>query len=231
MNPAQKISQLEDLDRKEQRSQRTASRIAWTTVGLAAVTIGLMILASYFQLSSIRAEIATLTDQKKKLQTETQWLERENDLKEKALWQIESPPSMNLPAAVGTTVRPAPPPPEPAMNEIAPRIYMHIVDQQDRQFAQRVSRTLTTKNYVVLGPEYRPDANRLKQTEVRYYKNADSGTAQSIVGDLLEAGATGARAVYLARYENSTSVRPRHFEIWFPAGVGDRDKDRSSVLR
>lgn len=230
MNPAQKIAQLEDLERKEQRSQRAATRIAWTTVGLTAVVIGVMIAASYSQLTSIRAEIATLTSQKKKLEAEAKWLERENDLKEKALWQIESPSSMNQPAPVGTSGRPqTAPPPEPATAEIAARIYMHIVEQRDRGFAQRVGRALTSQNFVVLGPEYLPKAIRSNETEVRYYKNADSGTAQRIVAALHKAGAPGAHAVYLARYENSTAVRPRHFEIWFAAGSGDASRDRPSA--
>jgi hypothetical protein len=95
----------------------------------------------------------------------------------------------------------------------------YIAEQTDRAFAQRMSRDLTDRNYVVVGTEYKPDAETVNRTEVRYYKQADADVAEKIAVTLRQAGARGAHPVYLRRYEYSTAVRPRVFEVWFPPNV------------
>lgn len=225
MNPDQKIARLDELERKERQGQRKASRIAWISVGLAAIILAVLIVASYYQLSSIRGNIAELKREQGELIAENEKLTADNEAKRKLLWEIEVPPGSGGPATQAPPVAAAPRP-SPAPASLPPRIYMHIAERRDRDFANRMSRALAGRNFLVIGTEYIPEAGKLKRTQVRYYKKADAATAGQIVEVLSENGAPGAQAAYLERYEYSTTVRPRVFEIWFPPNVGER---RTSV--
>jgi hypothetical protein len=55
-------------------------------------------------------------------------------------------------------------------------------------------------------------------TEIRYYRKSDVKDAIQIMR-LLEESVVGVRIKYLPGYENSTTVRPGHFEIWIGADV------------
>ena len=98
-----------------------------------------------------------------------------------------------------------------------PRAYLHIVDAEDRAWANEISRRLREQGVIVPGIEYVATARNLRRTDVRYYRKADRDAAQAIVAQL---DAMGIPAVlnYLSQYENNDTVRPRNFEIWFTAG-------------
>ena len=221
MTPKQKIARLEELERKERHGQRKAARIAWSSVVLAAVTLALLILASYVQLSSIRGNIAELKREQAQLAAENKKLTAENEEKKKLLWEIEVPSGGDRLEAPGPPLAAAAPRPSPALASIPPRIYMHITEQSDRDFADRVGRALSAQDFLVIGTEYLPLGGKLRRTEVRYYKRADSAKADQIAAVLRANGATGAETAYLKRYENSTAVRPNVFEVWFPPNVGE----------
>ncbi len=102
----------------------------------------------------------------------------------------------------------------PQAHEVRPRVYLHVVDPGDRQYADGIGKQLTAAGFVVLGVEYVRKAAGLKNTEVRYYKNADEADARRLLSALREAGARSAVLLYLG-LENNTRVRPRHYEIWF----------------
>ena len=221
MTPEQKIARLEELERKERHGQRKAARIAWSSVVFAAVTLAVLILASYVQLSSIRGNIAELKREQAQLVAENKKLTAENEEKKKLLWEIEVPPASVRPEPPSRPQAAAAPSPSPAPSSIPPRIYMHITEQSDRDFADRVGRALSDQDFLVIGTEYLPLAGKLRRTEVRYYKSADASKADQIAAVLRANGAAGAETVYLKRYENSTAVRPNVFEVWFPPNVGE----------
>jgi hypothetical protein len=231
MTPEEKIARLEELERRERQGQRKASRIAWGSTGLAALTLGAIVLLASYELSAIRAEIARLEEQRAQLFARNAQLDKENNLKERALWQLDSPPSSDggqalaRPSVPAAPVAPAPAPPlQPSTSGSArmlPRVYTHIAEREDREFANRVGRALTDRNYVVLGPEYKPEAGKVTRTQVRYYKHEDAGTAEAIAAALRQAGADAPQTVYLRRYEHSTAVRPNVFEVWFPPNVAE----------
>ena len=52
-------------------------------------------------------------------------------------------------------------------------------------------------------------------TQVRFYRKSDYDLANQICRTLNSLGVQGASAIYIIGFEDSTAVRPNHFEIWF----------------
>ena len=97
--------------------------------------------------------------------------------------------------------------------DLLPRVYMHILNENDRDYAKQISARLTAAGVLVMGIQYVPNV-ALKKTDVRFYRKVDEPEAKVIVGLLKEAGETSAWPNYLVGYENSTEFRPNHFEVW-----------------
>jgi hypothetical protein len=98
------------------------------------------------------------------------------------------------------------------------RIYIHISDESQRAEAQKVTDVLKTHNYTVPSISSvginAPDGNQL-----RYFRKNEAGMPEPAkIVDILQE-ATGAiwTAKYISGYEDSPSVRPGHFEVWFAA--------------
>jgi hypothetical protein len=103
---------------------------------------------------------------------------------------------------------------------LLPRVYMQIVNENDRDYAKQIAARLTAAGVLVLGIEYVPTAAALKTTDVRYYRTADEAEAQKILDVLKDAGEKSARAQYLAGNENNPKIRLNHFEVWLANGSG-----------
>jgi hypothetical protein len=97
---------------------------------------------------------------------------------------------------------------------LLPRVYMQIVNQNDRDIANQIKDRLTSIGVLVLGIQYAPKAAGLKTSDVRYYRKVDEAEAQKILGVLKDAGEESPRLQYLPGFEDSTTVRPNHFEVW-----------------
>ena len=54
-----------------------------------------------------------------------------------------------------------------------------------------------------------------QNTELRYFKREEEEEAQSIVDALSELGIRVILTDLSARYQDSTGIRPRHYELWF----------------
>jgi hypothetical protein len=109
---------------------------------------------------------------------------------------------------------------------LLPRVYMQIVNENDRDYANQIKGRLTAASVLVLGIEYVPRATGLKTTEVRYYSQADAAEAQKILGVLKDAGEKSAQVQYLGL--ESSTVRPNHFEVWI-ASRSVVDPDRNGI--
>lgn len=104
---------------------------------------------------------------------------------------------------------------------ILPRVYVEIVNQADRDYAERVKNRLTTAGVLVLGIEYVPKAAATQnKTDVRYYRQTEEAEAGKIVEVLKAAGQTSAYAFIPRGQENNPKVRPNHFEVWLANGSG-----------
>jgi len=97
---------------------------------------------------------------------------------------------------------------------LLPRVYIQIVNQANRDHASQIKERLTSAGVLVLGIQYVSTAARLRTSDVRYYRTADEAEARKILGILQDSGEKSARLQYLPGYEDSTKVRPNHFEVW-----------------
>src|SRR5215469_6750964 len=225
MNPKEKIAQLERLERQEGDRQRIAAGKSWLSVAAAAMVLAVMIVSGSRKVSSLRVDIEQLTERQKQLKRENLRLEDENKLEGQAIRQLdpvydpnrELSPGLHAPRTLQM----------PKVAAIAPRIYLQILTDGDRDFARRMAQELRVAKYVVVGIENVPHAVKPLQTEVRYYKKDDTAEAQDIANVLKRAGASPVRTIYLQRYENSAAVRPKHYEVWFPPGVETSSPARS----
>lgn len=101
-----------------------------------------------------------------------------------------------------------------------PRVFMQIVNENDRDYAKQISARLTAAGILVLGIQYVPQAASLQTTDVRYYRKSDEAEAERILGLVKDAGQKSARMLIPAGQENTTVVRPNTFEVWLANGSG-----------
>jgi hypothetical protein len=104
---------------------------------------------------------------------------------------------------------------------LLPRVYIQIVNENDRAFAKQVAARLTESGVLIVGIQYVPAAASLQLSDVRYYRTADQPEAQKILDVIKAAGANPVpQPKYLKGYEDSTKVRPNHYEVWLASGSG-----------
>lgn len=108
---------------------------------------------------------------------------------------------------------------KPAVAELLPRIYIHIRDESQRDPARRLAGSLQKRGYIV--PGIQKVESGADYAQVRYFKDSDADTANQIAAALKELGLRDARADEIKGYENSTAIRPGHFELWLaPNSLG-----------
>ncbi len=101
-----------------------------------------------------------------------------------------------------------------------PRVFIQIVNQNDRGKANDISALLQSQGCSVQGIQFIPQAAALTQSDLRYYRKADTDQAQRIADALKGVGVEVGKPKYLSGYEDSTTVRPNTFEVWLANGVG-----------
>jgi len=227
MTAGDRIEYLDRLDQREaQRVQRSAL-IAWLTIVLAALVAGGLIYAAHRHLNKVQAQIAALDDTVKQKQKDI--AQRQKEIAQlEARYQtlygaVESGEKTRLGLADST---PSPLPDKsahitlpapvsvPAPSESVPTVYLQIVDEADRGFAEKMSDALQRAGFKVMGIQRVIRAAGLKRSDVRFYKIADIETAKRIAGVLEHDMHAPLRVTYLG-LENSDKVQPNHFEVWF----------------
>ncbi len=98
------------------------------------------------------------------------------------------------------------------------RIYPQVGEATDRAVVDRVTPALLQAGFIVprtevVGPDKMPAS-----TEVRYFRRAEAAGAADATGALAKAGLADVPARYVAKYENSTTIRPCHYELWIGTG-------------
>ena len=97
---------------------------------------------------------------------------------------------------------------------LRPRVYVHVRDREQENNARERLGTLSTgTRFVVPGIEVL--AQGPNRTEVRYFRRSEESGAAEIVAHLERAGITNVRSTFVAGYEESTRIRPGHYEVWF----------------
>jgi hypothetical protein len=201
--------QLKEQARLEARARvrrRRAVAFAAAAVIVAAIGYGLV---SYFReqqrLQTLTAQRAVAVAEAEQQQAETLRAQAERDL-------VAAQTEVVQAKAAST---PAPPPAlgsAPAPSEVAPRVYIQVLNQDELLRARSLAAPLRDAGFVVPRPEVvgtGPSAN-----EVRFFRNAERDKAEQIVAVVSKSGAANTRSVYVSGYEDSRGVRPNHFELW-----------------
>ncbi len=99
------------------------------------------------------------------------------------------------------------------------RVYPQVGDDADVAAVEPLAKALRAAGYLVPKTEVVAAAKVPQALELRYFRAADSDLAVAAAAALGSAGQTGAAVKYVRGYEDSTSLRPCHFEIWLPLGT------------
>ena len=100
-----------------------------------------------------------------------------------------------------------------SVENLKARVYVHIRDEAQRDLARQISDRLEEKDFNV------PSIERLdtgpNATELRYYRQNEAAEVNGLVDLLRTLNVPDARSKYMPDHENSTNIRPRHYELWF----------------
>lgn len=217
-----RLALVAELERREAGAVRRAAAVAWLSLGAAALLLGLLVFGAWLQLAQTRREVEALAAERAELarSIEAQRAELarvEGDLREKSaalstLIGAVRRTDDRARAGLGTALDA-----DPRANELVPRVYVHIAEEDDRRWARNLGDRLQGAGIIPLGVELIPAAGGLKRFEVRYYKKAEENVALRIV-EVLKSVNVPAVPVYL-NLEGSTRVRANHYEIWCPANA------------
>jgi MinD-like ATPase involved in chromosome partitioning or flagellar assembly len=97
-------------------------------------------------------------------------------------------------------------------SSLRPRVYIQTQKGMPEAKAKEVAGLLEQAGYIV---RLQTVPAAPQDTEVRYYRTGDSDNADFIRGLLNARGVNDVQPRYVAGYENSTAIRPKHYEIWF----------------
>jgi hypothetical protein len=98
-------------------------------------------------------------------------------------------------------------------SNLKPRIYMRITDDSQQETANKAAESLKAAGYLV--PKLQKVSSGPPVNELRYYKESEQGLATEVEAVLKSSGVDNVKSKYLRGYENSTLMRPKHFELWF----------------
>jgi hypothetical protein len=205
------LSLLEKLDRQGARLRRRAAWVAWGSVIAAGLVMALLISVAYQQLRDVRAQVDEETKklgdlklQKAALEKELVAARRQRDNYQNIVQTL--PKDAAIAAAQQATSKSSP-------AALLPRVYLHIVDDADREYAKRQEKLLEENGFLVLGVEYVKNVT-LKNTQVRFYTKNQQPVAERILDILKKHGEANAVTNNLG-LENVAKTRPNQFEVWF----------------
>jgi hypothetical protein len=221
IDPLERVAVLEQWESNQKRNRRRAAWSASASVLAAAVILAGLIYAGHRELAGLnqqaedtRAQVHAEQENLELLKAQKRKLEEQYQASLSVLGNVASTQAKE---AVDQTLNQ-----NPQTASLLPRVYLQIVDQNDRAFANDMGKKMQEAGFIVLGVEYRPQAYRpdvsrgLKMTDVRYYKKTDEAGAQKVVDILKRAGVDPVRLNYLG-LENDPKVRANHYEVWFAA--------------
>jgi hypothetical protein len=100
------------------------------------------------------------------------------------------------------------------------RIYPHIGGEGDRSVVDRLAPALRAAGFIVPQGQLMPRQKMPAQTVVRFFRKDEESGALAATAALAQAGLPGVPARYVPGYEDSTAIRPCHYELWLVPGVG-----------
>jgi hypothetical protein len=214
-----RLALVEAIERREAGVVRNAATIAWISLAMATMLVGVLIFEGWSQIRRIRDEVVALEQQQAALreandkqQAANAQLDAEFRAKQAALSTLIGAVRRTDEQARGglETALDA----DPAATTLVPRAYVHILDSEDRRWATNLGDRLQHAGVIPVGIEHVHKPIDLKRFEVRYYNKAEEAAAQRIISVLENAGVP-ATAVHL-NLQNNPRVRRNHYEIWCP---------------
>ena len=94
------------------------------------------------------------------------------------------------------------------------RVYFHVNEESQRDSANQLAKKLTAQlgeGFLVPGIEARRGP---RKTELRFFKQAAKDEAEEILAALKSLKINVVLQNLSSRYESSTKIRPRHYELW-----------------
>lgn len=225
----ERLALVEAVERREAGAVRKAAAVAWTSVAIAAVLLGLLVFGAWSQVRRIRGEVATLDAQRLSLEEQRASLARRTDEQKAELARIDAEyrdKQAALSTLIGAVRRTEGPArggletaldADPQATTLLPRAYIQIADAGDRQWAMNLSDRLQHAGVIPVGIELVPVTSAPTRFQVRYYKQAEVSGAERILAVMQNAGVE-AQIVNL-KLEGNTRVRQNHFEIWCPVNA------------
>jgi hypothetical protein len=101
-----------------------------------------------------------------------------------------------------------------AAASLAPRVYFHIGAEGQRVVAEQTAAILRADSIGVPGIELR--ANSPSRTELRYFHASERAEAEGLA-TTIRGMWLGTVVKFVPGFETSTSIRPRHYELWIAA--------------
>jgi len=96
------------------------------------------------------------------------------------------------------------------------RVYLHISQESDREGARALIAPLEKQGFIVPGIEL---VRGTPQTsDVRYFRASEEAAASQAARVLRESGVANVTVKLIPGYENSTQIRPCHYEAWLTPG-------------
>lgn len=222
---------LKVLEAGDTAARRRAIWISWASVSLAAVILAALVFLGYRHLGEVQEKVAEAKTRVATLET------REKALREREQHLLANIANLELIAQNYKAIAPESPATireervaavsvTTPVGSVQPRVFLQIVNPNDRDYAQGMKKRLEEAGFEVPGIETVERAAGLKNTEVRYYKKADQADAVRLLDTLREAGVKSPAIFYLG-LENSKKVRSKTYEVWFAAGASeDREAPR-----
>jgi hypothetical protein len=219
----ERLALVDAVERREAGAVRKAAAVAWMSVAVAAVLLGLLVFGAWWQVQRIRGDVAALNAQRESLvaRIETQKadvarLDAEYRDKQAALSTLIGAVRRTDDSARGglETALDA----DPKSTTLVPRAYIQIADAGDQQWAKNLGDRFQNAGVIPVGVELVPTTSAPDVFEVRYYKKAEEPGAQRILTVMENSGVPQTKLVYL-NLENNTRVRRNHFEVWCPANA------------
>ena len=100
------------------------------------------------------------------------------------------------------------------------RVYPHLAQGADPAALAPLGAALREAGFIVPPVELVARTQLPNQSAVRYFRRNESDGAEAAAAALRRAGLDDVEARFVPGYENSTRMRPCHYELWIPAGRG-----------
>lgn len=112
--------------------------------------------------------------------------------------------------------------PTPGAAGLPARVYFHIRDERQRSIAEDFKSKLEQQGLglVVPGIE-RLDVGPTRTSELRFFREVDRAEADRIGQALRDEGVSDVTVKKIPGYEESTMIRPRHFELWLKGDIAE----------